>query len=179
MLQEPFNSVCRFGYRQERARIRASTVTCMRYTHVHCMYLTGLPGCARAPMVRIPKVKDSLSNRSGRRRRLLSFRHVPLLLSAYRVFPRSRPSERQRKVLMTWRIIPSIPLYNMFDRRATTKVQYRTFDTKGRRGRYIGVRGTSLYRIIDIYRTRVQSHIPEQFITTIIIICRESLIKFS
>lgn len=56
-----FNRLCRS--RQARARahpLRVDGGVCARYTRT--VTNAGLPGCARTPMVRIPKVKDSLSN---------------------------------------------------------------------------------------------------------------------
>lgn len=143
----------RFAHQQElHTSVQARRHVCVD-THALVTWTTWICLSPNGPHSK----SQGLSFRSGHRRRLLSFRHVPLLLSAYRVFPRSRPNQRQREVLMTWQIIPSIPLYNTFDRRATRKVEYRTLDTQKDDKRNIVIRDTSLYRIIDINtdRTRV------------------------
>jgi len=117
-----FNRLCR-----ARPRTRAHA-TCrwrrVRGTHALCNH-AGLPGCARAPMVRIPKVKDSLSNRSGRRRRLFSFRHVPRLLSLSLSHVLSRLSSFSNRSFVAEKSAYDLanrpeypPLYNTLDRRA-------------------------------------------------------------
>jgi len=106
------NQLCWSEPRQECVHSSTCRRWCVRGTHA--LYHVGLPGYAQAPMVRIPKVKDSLSNRSGRRRRLLSFHHVPRLLNFSLSYVLSRLSSFStanvlRKVLTTWRIILNIP----------------------------------------------------------------------
>lgn len=152
--------------------------------HTHLKH-AGLPGCARTPMVRIPKVKDSrtdpdVGGASSLFATCLVF-SASLSLTSYRVFPRSRPREsRPRKVLTTRRIIPSIPhcIIRLIDEQP--RVMRRTLDAKKNNERNIVAGRTSLCRIIDVdtdrassiaFRTNLQRKLFFFFY-------RESLMKF-
>lgn len=116
----------------------------MRAVHSHCNLHTGLPGCARAPMVRIPKVKDSLEpirTSAGACLSLslslcfflsfsfflssatcLSFSTSHLIVRLLS-FLSKRANERPRKALMTRSNHLGSPLYNTLNRREIPEYQ--------------------------------------------------------
>lgn len=135
ILSESFISVCRSGSRARTCARAPRATLCARVTHALCNLLFLLTGrllpriCVRRPQwsafqksrtlsLEEPAIRTSQGASSLSATCLLSF----LSLVSYRVFPRSRLSERGREKWLTTRrnhpACSTISLYNTLDRRA-------------------------------------------------------------